>query len=134
MQVDIEVIRDWIESLRSGEYQQTRGYMYRPPEKAWPGHPCGYCCLGVAREVLRNHGYKVPRRRPRSNKHDELLLPTLGERQVLGLRLAPCTSNGTTTTHILSHINDTHELTFDQIADILESKLLRPLERALESE
>jgi hypothetical protein len=49
--------RAWIAALRSGKYAQTREVLCRLDEK---GEPVGYCCLGVACEVAREHGITSP--------------------------------------------------------------------------
>ena len=43
-----EARRIWVEALRSGKYQQTQGRLARELEDG----SIGYCCLGVACEVL----------------------------------------------------------------------------------
>lgn len=48
----------WLEALRSGEYSQTAGTMYRPDGEI-SGKPRGYCCLGVLAEVACNLGLAV---------------------------------------------------------------------------
>lgn len=51
MAVNRENVQKWVDALRSGEYQQTRGRLQRTnPGKR--GQPVGFCCLGVACEVL----------------------------------------------------------------------------------
>lgn len=48
----------WTAALRSGEYKQCKGQLYRPGEEG------GYCCLGVlgvltgARRVDNNKGWR----------------------------------------------------------------------------
>lgn len=39
----------WAEALRSGKYQQSRSSLCRLDDD---GNPAGYCCLGVACEVM----------------------------------------------------------------------------------
>lgn len=43
-----EARRIWVEALRSGKYQQTQGRLVKQLEDG----SIGYCCLGVACEVL----------------------------------------------------------------------------------
>lgn len=39
------ILEEWPTALESGEFEQTNGILYHPNE--------GYCCLGVACELLR---------------------------------------------------------------------------------
>jgi hypothetical protein len=43
------VKKKWVEALRSGEYAQTRGALFRAEPAG--GHPAGYCCLGVLTDL-----------------------------------------------------------------------------------
>jgi hypothetical protein len=49
--VNAEVKQQWLDALRSGEYEQTRGRLRRgmplDPEDLDDGYNAGYCCLGV---------------------------------------------------------------------------------------
>lgn len=49
--MNAEVKAQWLDALRSGEYQQTKGRLRRDnpidPEDADDGYNAGYCCLGV---------------------------------------------------------------------------------------
>ena len=45
--------RKWLAALRSGNYSQTTGCLFRDKEEAAEkGKPHGYCCLGVLQHVL----------------------------------------------------------------------------------
>ena len=39
-----KLLAKWLKALRSGEYKQARGRLYRP-------EICGFCCLGVLQHV-----------------------------------------------------------------------------------
>lgn len=39
-----KLLAKWLKALRSGEYKQTKGRLYRP-------ETCGFCCLGVLQHV-----------------------------------------------------------------------------------
>jgi hypothetical protein len=49
--VNAEVKQQWVDALRSGEYEQTKGRLRRgnplDPEDLDDGYTPGYCCLGV---------------------------------------------------------------------------------------
>ena len=49
--MNAEVKQQWLDALRSGEYEQTRGRLRRgmplDPEDLDDGYNAGYCCLGV---------------------------------------------------------------------------------------
>lgn len=46
-----EEVREWVATLRSGDYDQTTGRLHRTVSDDY--RPCGYCCLGVANEALK---------------------------------------------------------------------------------
>lgn len=50
-----EIKRRWIEALRSGQYQQTRGALRRlgtDTNSTGESYPEGFCCLGVLCDVI----------------------------------------------------------------------------------
>lgn len=49
-----EIKEKWLAALRSGEYKQTRGALFRPRrlDDVKPIFPAGYCCLGVLCDVM----------------------------------------------------------------------------------
>src|SRR4051812_47873824 len=53
-----ELKTQWLEALRSGRYQQTRGVLYRAKEEFVGGHvqKPGLCCLGVLYDVIDPEG------------------------------------------------------------------------------
>jgi len=46
--MDAKLKAKWVKALRSGEFNQRRGALYR---KERPGFEAGYCCLGVLAKV-----------------------------------------------------------------------------------
>ena len=54
-------LRDrWVEALRSGKYEQTRGTLRRNKEQELAGMeptPVGFCCLGVLCDVINPDGW-----------------------------------------------------------------------------
>lgn len=100
----------WIEALRSGEYKQTTLTLQNHD---------GFCCLGVACDIARQHGVRV-RTTP-----DGLIsgADLLGQSDVLdwiGLRHALGVPLDDTKFSPLTDLNDRHHLSFDAIADELE--------------
>lgn len=53
-----EVRQKWVEALRSGDYEQTVGYLHigKPDSNH---EPAGYCCLGVLCELAVKSGVKI---------------------------------------------------------------------------
>jgi hypothetical protein len=107
---DMQQFKIWIEALRSGKFEQTKE---RLQDKD------GYCCLGVACEVLIPEHEKV--RRVGGNNYLSGALPSAqpgapGWLKVISFDIAKHTDKIE-----LAEINDTDELSFDEIADILES-------------
>lgn len=49
-----EIVDRWITKLRSGEYNQTNGFLGSTVER--PDRPAGYCCLGVLCEIAVEDG------------------------------------------------------------------------------
>jgi hypothetical protein len=47
----------WAAALRSGEYTQGTGQLYRALHR--PNKPAAYCCLGVACQVARANGVEL---------------------------------------------------------------------------
>jgi hypothetical protein len=51
-------LRTWIEALRSGKYTQARGALrvvtYDQPEGSEKAPSVGFCCLGVARDLVKD--------------------------------------------------------------------------------
>lgn len=96
-----EVAEQWVEALRSGEYQQTRGRMRATDESG----ARSYCCLGVLCEVLRE-------------EITTIAFPSPEIQEMAGMR----TKEG----HIpskdfsLSWLNDEGRLSFSEIADVIE--------------
>lgn len=112
----------WIAALRSGRYRQTRGVLFRK-EPSWGGAPAGYCCLGVA---CRLGGVK---RNAMEGVSDPEGLSTAATdfnfEKWLGV-----SPNSDLMTYAINW-NDDERLTFKEIADRLEERLLKPEERLL---
>lgn len=91
-------LRRWIDALRSGEYKQVRGFLYSPS---------GYCGLGIAARLFESA--RLDRREFRYAELENLLL--LNGSAIYG------------DVGICVHINDDEELSFNEIADIIEDYL-----------
>ena len=53
----------WIKALRSGDYKQTRGYLFVSKNKSEAREePPGFCCLGVLRRISQGKVKTLPRR------------------------------------------------------------------------
>jgi len=122
-EINRENIQKWINALRSGEFQWGRSQLRRGD---------GYCCLGVACEIYR-------REHPETSWVDdffdavgesrETCLPTkvsewLG---VIGPDVTLYLDDGRRTT--ATYCNDDLKLSFDEIANAIESTYLRRSDR-----
>lgn len=105
----LELRRKWVEALRSGKYEQTKGHLYDGK---------GYCCLGVACVVA---GFEPYQRACEKwwFKEEANYLP-FEVQQMYGF-----TSNegtyGEAGDNDLASDNDNNGKTFAQIADIIEA-------------
>lgn len=101
--------RKWVEALRSGKYEQGKGYLCRDGK---------YCCLGVLCEVM---GLEK-----KMDSTDEGLV-VFGHHLTAALdpharaTVGLVSALGTHKSDSLSELNDSG-LTFAQIADIIESE------------
>lgn len=123
----------WLEALRSGEYDQTKGWLAVPKDDG----AVGYCCLGVLCDIAVKQGVEVPVTKSISGKAlgygadaNNMSLP----REVMdwaGLPNDPvvATPDGiseahTSTTITLAELNDEHsDFTFPVLADLIEEQL-----------
>lgn len=131
--MNTDKLRLWIDALRSGEFDQARGWLAsKNTSDQW-----GYCCLGVACEVAIKDGVDVPVEvtgvrgsQYRVYGGDDQHLPS-NVREWLGIDETPevpwadpdypLDAPESTTVIVL---NDEKEWTFGQIADALEATYL----------
>lgn len=102
--------RAWIDALRSGQYQQSRGLMQTPE---------GYCCLGVACVVAEQHGVPV-----RQDCGGFLVGPDLRSHPAVMAWIGLRTVGGATPCDVRPAcivMNDLRGWDFARIADELES-------------
>lgn len=114
----IEQFKQWLDALRSGKYQQGANCL----RKAVDGHD-EYCCMGVLVDVIYPDGWKeygevgvysvngMAGYPPKYFLQGVLQAYCVHDSKAIQLRTA------------LSNMNDWENLTFDQIADELESVL-----------
>lgn len=101
--------KKWVEALRSGEYKQTRSYLSTKD---------GYCCLGVACDLAVKSGepIKVEQENP----------CTIFDGEKFGLPPSVLNWLGLKEDYYnyvqLAYLNDTIELNFTEIANIIEEK------------
>jgi hypothetical protein len=103
----------WVEALRSGEYKQTKSNL-RTTE--------GFCCLGVACEVIGFPAVQVGFVYEYDGNTGVL---SDRVKDALGLKSAGgwfSEHSETTFDNSLWKLNDEKGYTFDQIADVIESK------------
>jgi hypothetical protein len=123
-----EVKAGWIAALRSGKYEQGKSYLHRGNE---------YCCLGVLCEITPtvegvnpvtieddySRNYFTTAYKYNGKFFDSTITYDLAADLGLPVGDVLNTINHTTITEIgynLMEINDGHELTFNQIADVID--------------
>ena len=96
---------EWLEELAADNYNQCSGRMNSAKELTADPQKHGFCCLGVAREVLRQHEDDVvPSSAPFiTTAYD---ITTDEEQEALGLR----------DPYLFTELNDEYEWTFPKIA------------------
>ena len=110
-----EIKARWVAALRSGVYAQTK-------EKLRSGD--GYCCLGVLCDLHANETNTpwTPDGFSFMYKWANLVLPS-DVRKWAGLTLNDPTVKVNGKQESLSNMNDTHQKSFDDIADAIEKGL-----------
>jgi hypothetical protein len=114
MKVPQKQLKQWLEALRSGEYEQDRFSL----QNSQTG---GYCCLGVACKVVAPD-YK---KKTGLDGNDVLVgeFPLRNDGAPKWLTLISDDVRGITGTSLTTY-NDHEEFTFNEIADLLESLYL----------
>lgn len=137
-----QVIKQWVDALRSGEYKQATGRLGR--HDSWTDHygetyQPGHCCLGVLCELAAKAGVITRVEDPAFQgliKYDSEV-NVLPSRVAYWAGLDSCNPTvdypivwadeaGTVDqgTDTLSTLNDEQDMSFDQIADAIEMKFL----------
>lgn len=118
----IQLLKDWVAALRSGEYKQGRGCMRNKFD--------AYCCAGVLCDVY-------------SKTVSPLIIKKAGDRYAFKMGKYDTSFTGVIPDEILKNLkeqfpefqegilyrmNDYQHFTFDEIANYLEETYLKPLE------
>ena len=131
-EINKERVQLWVDALRSGEYRQTRGYLtvqHIVDDETVTEH----CCLGVACEVAISNGLELSRNSDETTVtyggHEEDQHLPIEVQQWLGLsgmdpEVTRETANGFESTE-LTACNDTHLMSFSDIADAIEATYLQ---------
>lgn len=104
-----EVINQWVEALRSGEYSQTR---YRMHDKV----DGGYCCLGVLLKECFDYSPKYLG----SGKYEDSG-PVRNLYVTIGSKFCSVGASENLVGDLISH-NDDDKYTFEQIANVIEER------------
>jgi len=112
--VNRENVQAWVDALRSGEYDQAKEVLHTSDGS--------YCCLGVACEISGlgdwdGEYYKIAD----EERWSGVLPPAVQKWLGLGIRSSNPMLRGNTTAVTL---NDDFDLTFAEIADLVEKKYL----------
>jgi len=113
--VNKEIKARWVAALRSGVYNQTRGVLHN--EK-------GYCCLGVLCDIHANETNTrwVPEAFSFVYNGANMVLPS-DVCKWAGLTRNDPTVKVDGKHEALSNMNDLHQKSFDEIADVIEKGL-----------
>ena len=101
------MLEKWLAALRSGDYQQGTGQLKNGDR---------YCCLGVACEISGLGAWEFDNYRCLSDVHSGSLPKEV--QRALGL----ASDVGWVGEKSLVSLNDIEKLTFNQIADLIESR------------
>lgn len=126
MTVNKERVRLLVEALRSGQYNQTRGFLCRIDPVTYERK---YCCLGVATVVAQENGVQLTETTTEGGviQFDgaAACLPFV-VMDWYGLDLPnPILNDGSTFNPPATVLNDIREFTFPEIADAFEKAYLR---------
>lgn len=134
-----QVIQEWVDALRSGEYAQTKGRLQRTePDRYDSETKPGFCCLGVLCDIAVKHNV-IKTVGTYSDGHvkygtDHLYsdaFPTTTVQDWVGINdfivtTAIVVDEEMETDRIgLTELNDIHGFTFGEIADLIESEFLK---------
>lgn len=115
-----ELVDKWVAALRSGEYKQTESVLF---------DGTGYCCLGVLCKVVQDPIFHEDKKR--YQWFDATAVVPVQIKEMVGLNsnvgeYTPpnnsSSNNSLRMSESLVHLNDRKRLTFNEIADIIESR------------
>lgn len=106
-----EFTEKWVKALRSGDYKQCTGKMYKREH--------GYCCLGVAMSINGVPDSKMDNKGVPVNKTNGVFMTKTKSipRELYG------TAGNNELLHEFTKMNDTNKNTFDEIADWIEDNI-----------
>ena len=110
------LIKKWIKALRSGLYPQGRSYLHANNK---------YCCLGVLCDVYYGHDIFIPMREPEFSNINKLNINNNEFISSIPLSLIKHIGLSENNIATLIKMNDEDECSFNQIADYLESCLVK---------
>lgn len=111
-------VQAWIDALRSGEYEQGTDMLKN-------GKTDCFCCLGVLADLEVKKGTATWEPDSLGASYDYLVLPD-GMSYMTDIPLAFNEKYGLTgESPLLVQLNDVWDYTFEQIADLLERKLIK---------
>ena len=123
--MNARVKKMWLKALRSGEYEQGKGYLRNLDEDT-------YCCLGVLCDLAIKDGVVINESEstfsyphPRVSLYDGVcsMLP-YNVREWAQLEYSdPRVRNGNDPNWTLAGLNDSNNYAFNDIADIIEEQL-----------
>jgi hypothetical protein len=126
--VNKEIADMWIEALRSGKYQQTKGALEITADRAADDHGfhAGFCCLGVLCDLAVGAGV-ISRKIDKYGNvaygtEDDMRTGIIPDAVVdwAGMSSADGDRGGEQLS--LVFLNDVSSLTFQQIADVIEAE------------
>lgn len=134
-----EIAQLWVDALRSGKYEQTKGRLHRTIASDYglndsENVPAGYCCLGVLCEVaVEKQVVKVVDTSSTGSVSYGLgtdrsmtwLPKAVEDWSSLRDTTVSVEINGRTERRGLAELNDSGEFTFLQIADAIEDNFIK---------
>jgi hypothetical protein len=131
--MQLDVIRKWVDALRSGNYQQAKGYLKRKRQDG----SVGFCCLGVLGDIVSPSAWSKwspdnPRFQSWNGKEEQLPEDVWYEYVGDVFKSEPYETDGNIyedeqevcTQELLATKNDSG-YTFDQIANLIEETYLQ---------
>ncbi len=115
-----EVIKLWVEALRSGEYRQTKETLSRTS----PSGETGYCCLGVLCHIAEQHHLVDKIERSQIGGEDYKSVDLLGDSGTENtFAVAELVGMEEGFHNTLCGMNDSDSSSFKEIADYIEREL-----------
>lgn len=123
LEMNPEIREQWCKALRSGEYKQAKGVLWRKTDHSpSPDYPAGHCCLGVLTDLYVKATGKTtyPFNGQELDIWDEATLPDV-VREWAGLESHnPTMYMAGGACAMAAEWNDERGATFDMIADMID--------------